>query len=200
MDVADLPEPGLTLLDLDAALNVPDVLPPGTEIARLDPGSYKLRLPGGDAWVRVTTDAEVFDEHAESHGFLSPGGTFFESLAIPRSEESLVPREGLGHCWLVEQGGAGGTCEMFVATPEGPTPVRSPADLPDRLNRPSTAGMFDFTEQLPAASVLCRCQVGRDPTPWNRPRSPGRPVARSAGPEANMVRRPARGLAGSEAG
>jgi hypothetical protein len=83
----------------------------------LDPGSYKLRLPGGEAWVRVTTDAEVFDEHAESHEFLSPGGAFFESVATPKSEDLSVPRQVLGHFRLVEQGGDGGTCEMFVATP-----------------------------------------------------------------------------------
>jgi hypothetical protein len=142
LDVPDFPGPGLTLLDLDAALNVPDVLPPGTELAPLDPGSYKLRLPGGDAWVRVTADSEVFDDHAESHEFLSPGGAFFEGLATPKSEDSSVPREGLGHCWLVEQGGAGGTCEMFVATPEGPIPVHSLGDLLNRLSRPSTAGTF----------------------------------------------------------
>jgi hypothetical protein len=44
---------GLTLFDLDAALNVSDVLPPVAELARLDPGSYKLRHPGGEAWVRL---------------------------------------------------------------------------------------------------------------------------------------------------
>jgi hypothetical protein len=74
LDMPDLPGPGLTLLDLDAALNVPNVLPLGTELARLDPGSYKLRLPGGDACERVTTEAKVFDDHPERHEFLSPGG------------------------------------------------------------------------------------------------------------------------------
>jgi hypothetical protein len=108
-DVSDFPGPRLTLLDLDAALNVPDVLPPGAELARLDLGSYKLRLPGKDAWVRVTTDAEVFDDHAESHEFLSPGGSCFESLLTLRSEDTSVPRDGPGHCWLVERGGDAGT-------------------------------------------------------------------------------------------
>jgi hypothetical protein len=39
---ANFPGTGLTLLYLDAALNIPDVLPPGTERARLDQGSSKL--------------------------------------------------------------------------------------------------------------------------------------------------------------
>ena len=156
LDVPDFPRPGLTLLDLAAALNVPDVLPPGAELARLDPGSYKLRLPGGDTWVRVTTDAEVFDDHAESHEFLSPGGAFFEGLATPKSEDSSAPREGPGHCWLGEQDGAGGTCEMFVATPEGPTPVQSLGDLLDRLNRLSTARSFDVSDHPTLTPVVSR--------------------------------------------
>jgi hypothetical protein len=39
---ADFPGPGLTLLDLDAALNVPEILPPRTERTRLDLDSSKL--------------------------------------------------------------------------------------------------------------------------------------------------------------
>jgi hypothetical protein len=151
------PGTGLTLLDVDAALNVPDVLPPGTELARLEPGSYKLRLPGGEAWVRVTTGAEVFDDHAESHEFLSPGGIFFEGLATPKSEDLSAPSEGPGHCWLVEQGGDAGTCEMFVATSEGPTPVHSLGDLLDRLCRLSTAGTFDIAGQPPTSTVRSQC-------------------------------------------
>jgi hypothetical protein len=136
---------------------VPDFLPPGTELVRLDPGSYKLRFPGGDAWVRVTTDAKVFDDHAEIHEFLSPGGIFFEGLATPKLEDSSVPRAGLGHCWLAEQGGDAGACEMFVATPEGPTPVQSLGDLLGCLSRPSTAEPFDIAGQPPSTSVRCQC-------------------------------------------
>jgi hypothetical protein len=94
LDAPDFPEPALTLIDLDNALNHLETLPPGTEMARLDPGSYKLRLPGGEAWVRVTTDAEVFEDHAESHEFLSPGGALFDGLATPKSEASSVPPRG----------------------------------------------------------------------------------------------------------
>jgi len=155
---ADFPGPGLTLFDLEAAPNVPDVLPPGAALARLDSGSYKLRLPGGDAWVRVTTDAEVFDEHAESHEFLSPGGAFFEGLAAPAvSDDMSMPHESLGHCWLVERGGDAGACEMFVVTPNGPTPVHSLGDLLDRLNRLSIAEPFDIAGQPPSTSVRSQC-------------------------------------------
>jgi hypothetical protein len=56
-------------------------------LARLAPGTYKLRLPGGEAWARGTTDAEVFDDHEESHEFLSPGGPFFEA---PTPERMLA--------------------------------------------------------------------------------------------------------------
>jgi hypothetical protein len=42
LDVPELPPPALTLSDLDLALNRPDVLPPGVEWERLDPGSYAV--------------------------------------------------------------------------------------------------------------------------------------------------------------
>jgi hypothetical protein len=112
------------LLDRDAGLNAPDVLPAGNELARPDPGPFKLHLPGGKAWVRVTTDAEVFDHHARSHEFLSPGGGFSEGLATPNVDDASAPREGPGRCWLVEQDGEVGRCEMFVGNSEGPTLVR----------------------------------------------------------------------------
>ena len=73
--------PALTLSDLDLALNHPGILPPGVEWRRLDAGSYALRLPGMDQEVRVTTQAEVFDDHFESHQFLSPGGQLFERIS-----------------------------------------------------------------------------------------------------------------------
>ena len=39
-----------------------------------------------DEEVRVTTQAEVFDDHFESHEFLSPGGRLFEQLVFDESE------------------------------------------------------------------------------------------------------------------
>ena len=153
LDVPDLPEPALTLPDIDRALNREGVLPPGAELARLDPGSYKLRLPGGDAWVRVTTDAEVFDDHAESHEFLSPGGPLFEALAAPTPEGASASGAAAGHCWLVEAGGDGGACEMLVLTPDGARRVDSLGDLLERLDRLPDREGFDGPRHPEGSSV-----------------------------------------------
>ena len=155
LDVPDLPEPALTLSDIDIALNREGVLPPGAELARLDPGSYKLRLPGGQAWVRVTTDAEVFDEHFDSHEFLSPGGPFFETLAAPTPKDASASGAAVGHCWLVESGGAGGACEMFVLTPDGARRVDSLGDLLERLNRLPNREGLDIPRQTEESCVRC---------------------------------------------
>ncbi len=143
LDVPDLPEPALCLSDIDRALNREGVLPPGAELARLDLGSYKIRLPGGDAWVRVTTDAEVFDDHAESHEFLSPGGPLFEALAAPTPDGTSESGAAAGHCWLVEAGGDGGACEMHVLTTDGARRVDSLGDLLERLDRLPNREGFD---------------------------------------------------------
>ena len=132
LDVPDLPEPALTLSDIDAALNRPGVLPQGAQWVRLDPGSYKLLVPGASGPVRVTTSAEVFDDHFESHEFLSPGGALFETLAGPSIDGGAAPGDVPGHCWLVEADQDAHSCEMIVLTPDGVTRVHSLGELIDQ--------------------------------------------------------------------
>jgi hypothetical protein len=141
LDVPNLPDPALTLSDIDAALDHMGVLPPGAELAPLDPGSYKLRLPGNDAWIRVTTSAEVFDDHFESHEFLSPGGAIFEALAETSRIAVGASVDVKGHCWLVDSTQDGQSSEMFIITRSGPTRVRTLGELLDgidQLTPPST--------------------------------------------------------------
>src|SRR5271157_2397199 len=55
-----------------------------------------------DQEVRVTTQAEVFDDHFESHQFLSPGGTLFEVIAsncLPDGHDGTS--DGFGKIWLL---------------------------------------------------------------------------------------------------
>ena len=102
LEMPTLPAPGLTLVELDEALNRPGILPPGVEWRRLDAGSYALRLPGMQDDVRVTTQAEVFDDHFESHEFLTPGGRLFEQLAsecLTADEPGEQPTE--GRAWML---------------------------------------------------------------------------------------------------
>jgi hypothetical protein len=154
IDVPDLPGPSLSLSDLDAALRLPGVLPPGAELSPLDPGSYKLRLPGAASPFRVTTSADVFDDHFESHEFLSPGGPLFETLAGPTLEVASASDTAVGHCWLVEEGG-GGACEMFVLTPEGPTRVDTLGDLLDGLNQLPPLGYSKVPPQRATSVIRC---------------------------------------------
>ena len=103
LEMPDLPPPVLTLSDLDLALNHPGVLPPGVEWRRLDVGSYGLRLPGMTEEAGVTTRAEIFDDHFESHQFLSPGGCLFERIASQAAgddAEGVAASE--GRVWMIE--------------------------------------------------------------------------------------------------
>ncbi len=67
--------------------------------------------------------------------FLFPGGRFFEALAAPTPEGASASGAAVGHCWLVEGGGDGATCEMLILTPDGARRVDSPGDLLERLDR-----------------------------------------------------------------
>jgi superfamily II DNA or RNA helicase len=91
LEMSEPPEPSLTLDELDAVVNRPEMLPPGVELRPLDRRSYGLRIPGFDRELRVTTSANVFDEHFESHDFLSPGGQVFEQMA-----EQVVGTDAIG--------------------------------------------------------------------------------------------------------
>ena len=56
LDLPSLPEPALTLRDLDRAIQIARARPPEVDFRPLDPGSYGIGLPGGEP-TRVTTDA-----------------------------------------------------------------------------------------------------------------------------------------------
>ncbi len=102
LEMLDLPQRALTLSETDLTLNQPGILPPGVERRRLDAGSYALHLPGMNEEVRVTTQAEVFDDHFQSHPFLSPGGNLFEQIASQcLTDNESGPTAGDGKIWLV---------------------------------------------------------------------------------------------------
>ena len=110
VDLPPLPEPPLTLRDLDRALNLERARPPEVEWRPLDAGSYGIGLPGGD-FIRVTTDAKVFDFSADNHQLFSPGGEVFDSF---RADSPPVANGSSGVAWLLRRPGSGP--EFVVAT------------------------------------------------------------------------------------
>ena len=67
----------VTMRDLDRIIRLPDVMPPGTDVQPLGHQEYGLLAPGMTERLRVTTDPEYFEEHAESLELWSPGNPLF---------------------------------------------------------------------------------------------------------------------------
>ena len=67
----------VTMRDLDRVIRSPDVMPPGADVQPLGPQEYGLLAPGMIQRLRVTTDPEFFEEHAESMELWSPGNPLF---------------------------------------------------------------------------------------------------------------------------
>ena len=67
----------VTMEDLDRIIGSPDMMPPGTDVQLLGHREYGLLAPGMKERLRVTTDPEYFEEHAESMELWSPGNPLF---------------------------------------------------------------------------------------------------------------------------
>ena len=145
LEMPKLLPPALTLEQIDAALNQPRVRPQQMEWKPLDAGSYAITLPGMAAAVRATTSDEVFDDHFESHQFLSPGGPLFEQL---KNSQNVTHDENVplaGRYWLVVPAEDAKPCEMFMTTAEGPRRITSLNELLDSLTRRVPEGELDRT-------------------------------------------------------
>ena len=67
----------VTMNDLDRIIGSSDLMPPGTDIQPMGHREYGLLAPGMTERLRVTTDPEYFEEHAESLELWSPGNPLF---------------------------------------------------------------------------------------------------------------------------
>jgi hypothetical protein len=123
LDLPSLPEPALTLRDLDRAIQIARARPPEVDFRPLDPGSYGIGLPGG-APIRVTTDPGVFEFSADNFQLFSPGGEAFGSFCVDGAGEGA---EGRGIAWMLQRPGA--EAEFVVATRFGPCTVKSFEEL-----------------------------------------------------------------------
>lgn len=77
-------EPRLTLNDLEQVLRREDAMPPGIAVEPMPPREFRYLAPGMSAPLRVTTDREFYEEHAESVELWSPGSPLF-----PETEQVL---------------------------------------------------------------------------------------------------------------
>jgi superfamily II DNA or RNA helicase len=110
LDLPALPEPALTLRDLDRAIQIPRARPPEVDFRPLDPGSYGIGLPGGEP-TRVTTDAGVFEFSSDNFQLFSPGGAAFGSFCV---KANGADSDGHGVAWIVQRPDAAE--EFVVAT------------------------------------------------------------------------------------
>ncbi len=89
------PEPLLDLDDLDRLLNQESLLPAGIAVNPLTGREYAYQTPGMAQPVRVTTDIEFYEEHAESVELWSPGNPLFPEPEVIATVEELPPGESL---------------------------------------------------------------------------------------------------------
>ena len=101
LDLPALPEPALTLRDLDRAIQIARARPPEVDFRPLDPGSYGIGLPGGVP-TRVTTDAGVFEFSSDNFQLFSPGGDAFGAFCVDGAGGGA---DGLGIAWMVQRPG-----------------------------------------------------------------------------------------------
>ena len=88
--IPDRPLSPVTMEDLDRVVGSPDLMPPGTDIQPMGHREYGLLAPGMTERLRVTTDPEYFEEHAESVELWSPGNALFipPEFTAPTDEPS----------------------------------------------------------------------------------------------------------------
>ena len=82
------PQSTVTMEDLDRIVGSSDLMAPGVEIQPMGHREYGLLAPGMSAPLRVTTDPEYFEEHAESMELWSPGNPLFIAPEFTDTVES----------------------------------------------------------------------------------------------------------------
>ena len=81
----------VTMDDLDRIISSSDLMPPGTDIQAMAHREYGLLAPGMTERLRVTTDPEYFEEHAESLELWSPGNPLFNPPEFLTPADALAP-------------------------------------------------------------------------------------------------------------
>ena len=85
----------------------------------------------------------VFDDHGESHVFLSPAGGMFDRIVEEMTRANGEASAESGHVWLVSRQEAYPACEAVVFTTVGPKVVSTLGELLDGLQQLGQAGRPD---------------------------------------------------------
>ena len=89
LELTPRPAPALDLDHLDRVIQRKDLVPPGVIVRALGNREYGYLAPGM-AELRVTTNAEYFEEHAESVELWSPGSAAFPPTEVPLADDGPV--------------------------------------------------------------------------------------------------------------
>ena len=84
--LTDRPASSVTMDDLDRVIRRRELQPDGFTVQPLGPREYSLSVKGRESAIRITTDADYFERHADSVVLWSPGGDGFPTERPPVSE------------------------------------------------------------------------------------------------------------------
>ena len=90
--VAQLQTPPLTLADLEAILERPELLPPGCSATRIGRCDFRWSQPGLDQELRITCDPQYYEENSDSCELWVPGSPLFPSIktALVSNESAIA--------------------------------------------------------------------------------------------------------------
>ncbi len=88
-------QPIVTMEDLDRVITSEKLMPPGVKIRSMGRREYEFLAPGMEESLRVTTDPEYFEEHAESVELWSPGNPLFKAPEFLQGAESASTDQSL---------------------------------------------------------------------------------------------------------
>ncbi len=89
--LTDRPASSVTMDDLDRVIRRPELLPDGFTVQPLGPREYSLTVQGRETAIRITTDANYFERHADSVVLWSPGGGAFPT-SWPSASKQQWPK------------------------------------------------------------------------------------------------------------
>lgn len=108
-----LPNPPFDLNGIDNILADPTCRPDNWEWQPLDQRTYSVGAVGNTA-VRATTSAEVFEDHSDSHVFLSPAGELFELMSsLIMTHPPICDDDQRHHYWIATNNSTG--CRRILA-------------------------------------------------------------------------------------